>query len=255
MLNDTTDDLAAAQCKVMNDDLFIAPTQTGHVSLDGLIIVGNKNTGGGFHAFNNSQISSISSNSLQLSGAWIQFQNISSLSTLSFPQLYWIGVQLSLIDLPMLEELQFGPVVNVGGLPIPVTVNGGYIANTALSKIEGLFAGAPHDIYIMDNPNLRIMNLLPTQILIQPSKSYTGNLEIVNNSAGVRVDLPNLFSVDGTITIRDCSELSIPSLGVVNGSVEIFNAGFTSLSAPTLEKINGDLNITGSFSGYHRLVS
>ena len=247
-VNNTADDLAAAQCRDFNGDLFIAPSQAGAVSLDGLEIVGVKNRGGGLHVVNASQISSISSDSLQAAGGWFEIRNVSMLTTLTFPNLSWVGMAIFIVDAPVLQRLQLAPNVNVGGLQVPVSSQSGNISATGLSKIEGLFAGSPHDVYITSNPNLQTVNLLAGQIVLEYDISYSGNLVITNNAANVRVDLPNLFSVAGTMTLGNCSELSMPSLGLVNGSLEIVNASFSSFSAPALEKINGDLNITGAFS-------
>ncbi len=161
-----------------------------------------------------------------------------------------MGLATFIQNVSMLEELQTAPNVTVGVFMgrDPVTTVSGLISNTSLSKTEGLLAGTPGDILIWDNPKLETVDLLPSQILLQYNTSYTGNLQIINNGASVRVDTPVLLSVAGTMTLGNCSELSIPSLFLVNGSMEMVNASFSSLSAPALERIKGNLNTTGAFS-------
>jgi hypothetical protein len=220
------------------------------VSLNGLQVVGNKVGGGGLHAVNGPNIVSISSDTLQLSGAWLQFLNMSNLATLSFPNLSWIGLSLQLQSLPLLERFQLASVVAVVGLQPNVlfTAPGGVINETGLSEIEGLFDGTPGDIVILNNANLKRVVLLSSQIRLQYNTSYTGVLQVVNNSASVRVDLPNLLSVAGDFILGNCSELSIPQLGLVNGSLEIINTSLLSFSAPLLIRINGNLDISGTLS-------
>jgi hypothetical protein len=222
------------------------------VSLDGLKSLGNKAHGGGLHVRDCPQVTSLSSDSLEVSGSWLAAANSSSLTKLSFPRLSWIGLGLFLTDVPLLDQLELANGVVVGELDVPVTSASSTIDNTALSTIDGLFGGTPRDISITNNPRLQKVHLLSTQILLQYNTSSTGNLIITNNSANMTVNLPNLFSIAGSMSLGNVSELSIPSLSLVSGSMELIEASFSSLSAPQLQKINGDLNITGSFSGYAR---
>jgi hypothetical protein len=218
--------------------------------LDGLKIAGAISGGGGLHAINCSLMTSFSSDSLQSSGAWLQISNSSSLRNVSFPRLNWIGIGLFLVDVPLLEQLELANGVVLGGSTAPATSLSGSIVNTGLFEINGIFSGAPYDIQIYDNPKLQIINLPTGQIRLQYNSSDTGNLMIVNNNPNISVNLPNLASVAGTISIGNVSSLSIPSLALVNGSMSITNSSFPSLSAPQLQTIIGSLNITGVFSRY-----
>jgi hypothetical protein len=218
--------------------------------LDGLKIAGAISGGGGLHAINCSLMTSFSSDSLQSSGAWLQIINSSSLRNVSFPRLNWIGLGLYLTDVPLLEQLELANGVVLGGLTTPAIYPSGTIVNTGLSEINGIFSGAPYDIQIYDNPKLQIINLPTAQIRLLYNSSNTGNLMIVNNNPNISVNLPNLASVAGTISVGNVSSLSIPSLALVNGSMSITNSSFPSLSAPQLQTIIGSLNITGVFSRY-----
>jgi hypothetical protein len=207
---------------------------------------------GGLQIDNCSQVTSISGDSLQMLGAWLIVVNSPSLAKISFPQLSWIGLTLLLIGVPLLEQLELANEVVVGELDTPFTAASAIIENTSLSKLDGIFSGTTRDISTIHNPRLQTVNLPSTQIFLQNNTGHTGNLLIVENGANITVNLTNLFSIAGSMTLGNVSELLIPSLGLVNGSMDLIEASFPSLSAPQLERINGDLNITGAFSEYTR---
>jgi hypothetical protein len=175
--------VAAAQCGNLQANVWIEPSETGAVSLNGLKSIGTTSNWGSFAAVNASQISSISSDSLEVVGAWFSIANITTLVTLSFPKLSWIGQMLSIVDVPMLEKLELSSSVTVGHT-FPVTTSVA-IVNTSLSKVEGLFSDTIQDIQINDNPNLFFVNLTATQILLQENTSYTGKLSIWSNGPEV----------------------------------------------------------------------
>jgi hypothetical protein len=252
-INSSADATAIAQeCPILQQYLFIEPSAAGAISLDGLEQIGVS------LMFKDANlITSVSSNSLRSTGYWFQFVNLSSLVTLSFPKLETIGQALDIEDTPALETLQLANGVSIGanydGWNQLVNVT-----NTGLAEIKGwMNATSTYNIWIAHNRNLRTVNLLVDQILLYPAGTNGagtdtgGSLFIMNNGQSVNVSLPNLFTIGNTLTIGDCSELSIPSLSRISGSMEMINARFSSLSAPSLARIQGDLNITGAFSKYN----
>ena len=245
-LNDTSDNVAAAQCGNLQANINIAPSETGAVLLDGLSSIGTTSNGASFNAVNASQVSSISGDSLEVVGAWFDIGNLTTLVTLSFPKLSWIGQTFRIVDVPMLQQLELSTSVTIGHT-YPTTISAAII-NTNLSKIKGFFSDSIQDVQIVDNPNLYFVNLTATQILLQENSSYTGTLSILSNGPEVQMIMPNLFSVSGDVWLGNCSQLFVPKLQLVNGSMNMLNASLSSLSLPVLEKINGDLNVTGSFS-------
>jgi hypothetical protein len=248
--------LAVAQCGTYKGDITLEPSVTGNVSLDGLETIGDSTHGGSLNIIADLQISSISSDSLTTIAGWLHLAN-SSITTLSFPKLSSLGVFLDIVDVPALAELQLAYGLTAGsrtasfGFTNP-TAN---ISNTGLAELIGLLDGTNFDITITHNANLHTVSLLSKQIIMQTlsdgsNVDGSGNLLIGNNSASTSVDLPNLFSTAGAMTVGDCAGLNIPLLALVNGSMELPNATFSSLSAPALERINGDLTLTGAFSEY-----
>jgi hypothetical protein len=245
LINSSADaEALGQQCQTLNNLLLIEPSATGAISLDGL---GSLPVS--LNCYDANQITSISSNSLRSVGYWFDIENLSSLITLSFPKLESIGQTLNIVNTPALERLQLAYGASAGAIYTGSAASLTNITNTGLAEIEGWMNATTHDIWIGYNRNLRTVNLLVYQVLRYSSGAW-GDLFIMNNGQTVNVSLPNLFSVGGTFTIGNCSELSIPSLTLVDGSMEMINAHFSSLSAPSLVRINGDLNITGAFSGY-----
>jgi hypothetical protein len=245
-LNDTSDNVAAAQCGNLQANINIAPSETGAVLLDGLSSIGTTSSGASFNAVNASQVSSISGDSLEVVGAWFDIINVTTLVTLSFPKLSWIGQTFRIVDVPMLQQLELSTSVTIGHT-YPITPSAAII-NTNLSKVEGFFSDSIQDVQIVDNPNLYFVNLTATQILLQENTSYTGTLSILSNGPEVQMIMPNLFSVSGDVWLGNYSQLFVPKLQLGNGSMNMLNASLSSMSLPVLEKINGDLNVTGSFS-------
>jgi hypothetical protein len=245
-LNDTSDNVAAAQCGSLQANVNIAPSETGAISLDGLSSLGTTSNGSSFDAVNVSQVSSISSDSLEVVGAWFVISNMTALVKLSFPKLSWIGQTFRIVDAPMLQQLTLSTSVTIGHT-YPNVLSAAII-NTSLSKVEGFFSDTIQDVQIVNNPKISFVNLTATQILLQENTSYTGTLSIWSNGPEVQMIMPNLFSVAGDVLLGDCSRLSAPQLQLVNGSMNMPNASLPSLSLPVLERINGDLNVTGSFS-------
>jgi hypothetical protein len=252
-INSSADATAIAQeCPILQQYLFIEPSAAGAISLDGLEQIGVS------LMFKDANlITSVSSNSLRSTGYWFQFLNLSSLVTLSFPKLEIIGQALDIEDTPALETLQLANGVSIGANydSWNQLVN---VINTGLAEIKGwMNATSTYNISIAHNRNLRTVNLLVDQILLYPAGTNGagtdpgGSLFIMNNGQSVNVSLPNLFTIGNTLTIGNCSELFIPSLSGISGSMEMINARFSSLSAPSLARIQGDLNITGAFSKYN----
>ena len=95
-------------------------------------------------------VTSVSSDSLSLTGAWFDFNTMPLLTTLSFPKLSWVGLAIQIYNNPALKLLETAPVVTVGGLRDLTSVNtvvySGFIADTGLLRIDGLFAGNPFSI-------------------------------------------------------------------------------------------------------------
>src|SRR5438034_450216 len=74
---------------------------------------------------------------------------------------------------------------------------------------------------------------------------------ISDNAQGAIIDIPDLIYLNSNIsTFGDFSSLNIPSLQAVNGSLNIGNAQVSRFSAPSLQSVGGNFSLTGTFSEY-----
>ena len=224
------------------------------MSLDGLSSIDGPGDWTSFIAENCSQVSAISSGSLELVGASLNIVDMPRLVTISFSNLSWIGGELNLANNPMLEELTLPSSITIGQtFPNSASVS---VWNTSLSRLDEFMTGALQDVVIRNNPNMNYVNITATQILLQKDANYTsGNLSICGNGPNVQMAMPNLIGAAGDIWLGNCSSLSAPNLKLANGSLHMLNATSPTLSFPALENINRDLNVRGSFSRYVRATT
>lgn len=183
-------------------------------------------------------ITNISSTSLLSVGGSFSSKNDSDLNTIDFPRLQQIESGLWLENLPELRTLNVAPGLTIGApnLPIGAPVS---IQDTSLPSFENVTAQGTEGVQISNNKYMSTVELL---------QAKAGALNVSFNAPKMSVNLPSLLSTTGNLTLGNCSELSIPALSFVNGSFQMINASFATLSAPHLGSINGTLNITGAFS-------
>jgi len=263
----------ASQCTVLYGDVQLGPSISGDISLDGLEnITGSLKPSVDDWNQTNTQLTHFESATLLEIGSNLDFHNATLLQTVSFPKLgsmlgLFIGFTPALerLDLSSLQSsgelFQIADTPALENLIIPAGLkcpsnHGLAIATTNLTSIEGFpsSAGSAGNVVIINNPRLKKVNLEITDTNLEwfdngTLRDYTGWLVVNSNAASVNISLPNLTKTMGGIALGNCSQLSIPALSVVNGSFEIINASFKSVSAPNFSLINGDLNITGAFSG------
>jgi hypothetical protein len=271
-VNSTADAAALSTCAIVNDDVFIVGPSSlaGNVSLDGV-----QQINGQLISFSDPPITGIHSNSLGEIGTDFHFDNSAELSYLSFPQLRSIGGIFAVRSLPVLTTFELTRLKNIeqaillDSLPLLKLLRlasgatagsvSTQITNTGLETLSLSFLGTSGGAYIRANPQLSEVELNLAAIVLPtvdgtstvPNLNFSdwaGNLVVTENALGIRVKFPVLESVANNLIIDDCTELSIPSLGLVSGSFLMRNAGFSSLSGPNLATINQDLNITGNFT-------
>ena len=214
--------------------MFCTGPLTGNVSVDGLITVG------AFTCNDLDGIIDISGTSLLNTAARgsFTFQNDPDLNTINFPRLQQIGGVLRLENLPELRTLNVAPGLTAGsGVQLPILSIS--IKDTSLPSFKNVTAESLAAVQISNNKYMSTVELLQAE---------AGALNVSFNAPKMSVNLSSLLSTAGNLTLGNCSELSIPALGFVNGSFQMINASFAALSAPYLSSINGTLNITGAFS-------
>ena len=115
----------------------------------------------------------------------------------------------------------------------PILCQSVTIRNTALLSIHGLFGGSIDTLNIIKNEQLTDVNL--------PLESITSSLFLAKNGGGgdstsTAYTFPNLTWA-ANMTVFNTSQLSVPSLMVVNGSLGLYGNTFDSFSAPKLSSV------------------
>ncbi|KAK7731468.1 protoplasts-secreted [Botryosphaeria dothidea] len=218
------DSKALAACKTYTGDVTIATSATGDFSLDDI-----EEITGTFTAFHVDQLTGLSADSLKSVGNFNASQ-LTILSSLNFPR--WTSVEkFELLSLPSLSQLSF--TTGLSG------VDSLDIQNTFLSTVDGI-EPSPE----VSSIRIRYNNYM--QDIDLPVERITDSLEIASNGDKLRITLKKLESA-GSITIRNASEIEVPTLTSVDGSLTIGTGrnGRSSddLDLSKLETVGGDLAI------------
>ena len=168
-----------------------------------------------------------------------------ALQTLSFPNLTEVIV-LQLLELPLLTEFEFGASLT---LSLSTLIDG-----TGLKSFS-LPADTSNSRYDYESIFFAIVNNKEMSQIHLGLKGFiaaagSGEFTISDNAPGAIIDLPNLISLNSNTSFGDFSNLNIPRLQVVNGSLNISNAQVFRFSGPSLQNVDGDFSLTGNFSEY-----
>lgn len=226
---------------------------SGNISFNGLQTCGILLGGGACRVEQNSTIfcgdsaptpnlTGVASNSLYQVGDLLVGPS-PALQTLSFPNLTE-GFVLQLTELPLLTEFEFGASLT---LPVVTLISGTGLKSFSLPADTSNPGYEPVIFVIMNNKEM-------SQIHLGLKRSITaagpGEFTISDNAPGAIIDLPNLISLNSNTSFGDFSNLNIPRLQVVNGSLNISNAQVSRFSGPSLQNVDGNFSLTGNFSEY-----
>jgi hypothetical protein len=209
-----------AGCQVFNGNIEISPLAAGQINLPGVQQIAGQVTIDGA-----SQVSAFSADSLMLIAGAFTVNNLTTLTTLSFPMLSSCG-DINFQGLPNLNTLGFTKMVsNVG------TLN---IQNTFLADLNGLNVSTVSSIYIANNRMLQSMTILvptvPKSIIVEA------------NGDKFQVMFPNLQSAQN-VTFRGAAAISIPSLVKVSGSLGFYENNLDTVYAPNLTTVGQSLAV------------
>ncbi|KAF2720768.1 hypothetical protein K431DRAFT_346872 [Polychaeton citri CBS 116435] len=211
----------AANCRTFSGDIAIATGTTDEIDLSGQL----QEIHGSLIANNVTGISSISSSSLQTITDSFELNGLTLLSTLNFPVLTAVD-SINWEALPALEGLSFTNAVQEA-----TTVN---IQNTDMNTLDGINLQVVDTLILVNNPFL-------SKVDMQLGNVSTG-ITVESNGRDLEVSFPNMIWANN-ITIRNASQVSIPSLASVNGSVGFYSCSFDSLAAPNLTRVGGGLSL------------
>ena len=280
ILNNASDAIKLArQCPVVWGNVQIGPNITGILSLDGITnITGDLRNWDVNHTTTNHHATGIESRSLLQVDGLLDIQDQPEVQSIIFPNLLRVGKDVFMGRLPSCTKIDLSslqsagdsvwisrtPIVDIlaipAGLVPPSAVSpngtksfyGVNIGYTDASSITG-FTSSVGTVDIEDNPFLGKVEIEISDTHVDISHNGTGFLNtgyvsIYSNAPSVNISLPNLATTASSMTLGNCSELFIPALSIIGGSLQITNASFSSFSAPNLSSIDGNLNITGNFT-------
>lgn len=212
------DAAALAGCSTFSGSIAIATGTTDQIALDGI-----QRITGSLTATNVTQLTSLSGSSLVQIDDSFTLQDMTILSNLNFPRLE-IVTTIDWEALPALQGLSF-----TTGLQQASTVS---IQNTQLNTLDGINLQVVDSMTIANNPYLNDINMQLGNV--------SNTLILEANGRNVSAIFPNLEWANN-MTFRNVSEVSIPSLASINGSMGFYANFFESLSAPNLTLVGQTL--------------
>lgn len=210
---------ALAGCTTFTGSIAIATGTTDNIALDGISVIQ-----GSLIASNVTQITQISAGSLESITEEFNLDELTILSTLTFPRLTDVG-SIVWNALPALQGLSF-----TTGVQTASELN---IQNTQLNTLDGIDLQVVDTVYITNNDYLQEINMQLGNI--------TTSLTIEANGNNVSAIFPNLIWANN-MTLRNVTTYSSPSLEAVNGSLGFYSNEFTSISCANLTTVGGSLS-------------
>lgn len=218
-IQSNSDATALANCQTYSGSIAIATGTTDNIQLDGI-----QSISGSLIANNVTQMTSLEASTLSEIGEEFNLNGLTVLSTLNFPSLKKVDT-IEWIALPALQGLSFTAGVE--------EINMLTIDNTQLGSLDGIDLQVADTISVTNNPYLTSVNMQLGNV--------TKSLTFGANGRDLQIEFPNLIWAYN-LTFRNCSDVSIPSLASINGSLGFYSNGFESLSAPNLTSVGSSLS-------------
>jgi hypothetical protein len=157
-------------------------------------------------------VTTLSGTFLKSIGGTFTVQNIVLLQTINFPALTTVG------------DLVFSGLPNLATLTMNLAqINNFNVQNTFLPTLPSINSTTVNSIYVANNRQLNQMVFTVTTV--------TTSIDVEANGPSFTVQFPNLLTAQN-ITFRDCSDIEIPALRNVTGSLGFYESPLTTISAP-----------------------
>lgn len=209
---------AIAMCKTYSGTVAIATGAPSSLSFDGQLSM----ITGDFSAINAVGVGSITAGSLQTINGDLHLENLTTLTTLSLPQLNSVRT-LFWQTLPELQGVDLG-----NGLE---TASGINVADTAIQKLDAINVGNAQTISVVNNGYLTS--------LAWDTSNVTGDFVINGNGQmGLSVSLANLKNA-GQIDFSNISSLALGELASVGMTLAVQGSTVQSLMFPNLTRAGG----------------
>lgn len=174
---------------------------------------------GDLRCVNASQVTSISADRLGSIGGKFQLERLQILTNLNFDSLQEVTT-IQWRSLPQLSTLAFARGVS--------KVDNIQISDTALTSLAGLELEV---VALMDINNNRYMRT----VNVNDMTNITEAITFAANSKDLAVEFPNLVSA-ANMTFRNVSDVKVPSLSEVDGSIGFYSNTFEEIFLPNLTK-------------------
>lgn len=211
-------------CPTFTGNVVIATGTTDKIALDGIKVITDN-----LYLINVTQITEISSKTLETIEGGLGILNTLILSSFDFPLLTTIN-SIDLQGLPAAQNLSFFDTLQ--------ELSELYIQDTQINSLKGFNLQTIQAVTITNNPYLESLTLLPYNV--------TQSLTLEGNGLNFQVSMPNIVNAYD-LTLQNCSSISMPSLTAVNGSVTLVDNTIPNFEgAPLLATIGGDMNISNN---------
>ncbi|KAK3673731.1 cell wall protein Ecm33 [Recurvomyces mirabilis] len=217
------DATALAACQTFTGSIAIASTAVNQIALDGI-----QRISGSLIANNVTQVTALSGSSLTQIDDSFMLNGLTILTSLNFPRLEAVDT-IDWEALPALQGLSF-----TTGVQQASQVS---IQNTQLQSLSGINLQIVQQMTIANNPYLNEINMQLGNI--------SQSLILEANGRNVSATFPNLEWAFN-MTFRNVSQVSIPSLASINGSMGFYANFFSSLAAPNLTSIGQTLSFVSN---------
>jgi hypothetical protein len=182
-----------------------------------------------------------------ISGSLIA-RNVTSLKTLSAPDLRNISESLSLEILRSLNSVSLPRLVDVGEISL-VTLNAlsGVSLEDGITTAKSLIV-SDTTIRSLDGFNLRtvdILNINNNRYLTTLTfilESVSNILDFSSTGNNVQINFPSLVWANN-ITLRDANSISLPNVAKINSTLSFTNNTIQSISLPKLKEVGGSLAV------------
>jgi len=215
----------ASSCSTVSGSIAISSSVAGAIFLDGIEqIKGDLICNGAVN------LTSLSGSTLNAITGTMSLTSLTIMSTLSFPELTSVGA-LSWTTLNAIQELTFTTGISQAQSVL--------ITDTALTTLNGINLMTVGSLEITNNAFLRTIS---TQVA-----NITEGMIISANGPNLNLTFPNLIFAFN-ITVRNVSNIDIPSLSSVNSTFGIYGSYMDSILAPNLTSVGGDIAIVADAS-------
>ena len=199
-------------CSTIEGDVTIDSSVAGTLTLNGV-----QQITGNLACSNATQLTSLSADSLATIGGKFELEELQILSTLAFDSLSEV-LTIQWVALPALQTLDFSRGVT--------KVQNILVSNTGLTSLNGLEL---ETVGLMDINNNRYLDTVDVNNMV----NVTEAISFAANSRTLEIKLPNLI-LAANMTFRNVSDVQVPSLAYVNGSIGFYSNTFQGIALPNL---------------------